>query len=1031
MLNLVKRLLPKPPSKIDAEEILKDAPRYPKYLALSISAIISLLLLLPLLIDNSNLKTDLETKISAKIKASVSINKVDVTLLPSPKIIMNDVTVENYINNGNIYYLNAKAVEIKTGFLAVLLKRFDLKELNFYNGNIKSYNQSSTQEQGRTISVDALNKITNSNFSSNQGSSFSLFSLNGIENQSLDFSAIPKINTHNINLTINDRFGHAKEFDQINLAIANNQHEISAKGYFLTGGTVNNIEFISSLKKNTASDSSKLFINSLNLELKVVGAFNLDSDIDLTKNGSLYTTLLGSKFNGKVSGEVKNLKGFYHDYFSDSDLLYTKISPAAESINFNAAISNQQNDISVSNLTINSSTINGNGNAEINTSAPKTKIAIDFSFDDLDLDSLWLSDSFYTNNSLSGSLQDDDKKLIYDLNLNNQQSTINLGSPLSGTNSSDPNLSLDLKITIAAKSAKYLGAKFNNINLLATSYDQSSILINPVTFNIGSSNGKIIGILKKTDDLKFIGQINLDGPQFQDLITNFKIESQNLRYDRLNHYILHSNLFVTPNSTTFDNISFVLNDTNEFLGNITIDNSKKTSSITTTLKVGNFNVDDYFLISGQNSYLSSGLLINKVFWLNNLNAHHQLNLSFDNLTYKNELFHNQVTNAELGQGYLAINIVSLKSDNTDLNATIALDIRGSSPLILINLIANKFHYQTPQINNQISNISGQVNTGTINNNKQNNFADQFFALPSLTGFDGKVNFDINDLTLDQMTAKNVKIAGLLKDGNLNFSNFSGEIIGGKIEFTGSAIIRNEKMINGNIALNDVNLRPLLSGLFGLNNIDGVSNVSASFRASASNRSDFIRDIESNVKFGVRSLEIDGYGLQDLVVALFNPVDNLDALNKPEAILFNTNAKTIFDKATGEIDISKNDANKLHVDISSLAVNAVISGSLNLVQQDTNLNANIIFLTGSKAKQIPLNIASTISGNISNCSQITNLDQVNQYIQILKTNIDQNNTPANNTTPSPPSQNPTAIQNDDPRNTSSPNQLMPANSNVNP
>ncbi len=950
-----------------------------RYLVLFGSIIVALLLILPLLIDNSYLKSQLETKISAKIKANITIDSVDIALLPSPKITMNNLVVQNFVKNGGIYDLTAQAIEIKTGFLALLSRKFNCAEIDFYNATLKSYDQLSQAGDRKNSAIDALNKDNNTDSSNDTGIPFSLFSLNGLDNQNLDLSRIPQIKTHNLDFIITDKFSKTKEFNQINLEIVNNKQEISIKGYFLTGNTVNNIELDSSFKKNAAAKSSTLMISSTNLDFKANGAFDLDQDPDLWQGDDLSNALLGLKFNGIIYGQIKNLKRFYQDYFGNDDLIYAKLNPAAEAINFNATINNQKNDIVISNITASSSLINGKGNIEINTRDPKTKIDINFDFNDLDFDSLWLVDAFYISKNPSGnSLANSDQKIISSLDISNQIQTINLST---NPDLNNQNSSLDLKVGIQIKNAKYLGTKLANFNLSASSLDQYSIFINPITFDIVDATAKITGVLKNEDDLKFIGQIDVKGDKLKDLFANIKIESQNLKYDSLKNYTLRSNVMVLPNLTTLDNLSFSLDNKNEFLGSIKIDNSKKISTVTSTFKVNEFNVDDYFLISGQNSYLSSGLLINKVFWLNNISHDHKVTLTFDKLTYKNELFENQTIDMAFGQGYLLVNNLLLKSNNTDLTAALSLDIRGSTPFVSMSLVANKFHYQAALINNQQPVATDQATPAALVNNK-NNFTDQFFALPSLTGFDGKIDFKIDNLILDQMEAKNLKITGQIKDGTLDFSNFNAEILGGKIEYKGSVIIRSEKLINGNITFSNINLRPMLGGLFNLNNVDGISNIAASIRASADNKKDFIRDIESNIKFSIRSLEIDGYGLTSLMTKLFDPLNNLQDLATPEAILFNKDAKTIFDTTNGELNISKNSENKFRANISSLAINAVVLGNINLVQKDVDLNANIIFLTGTRKKQIPLNIVSTIRGYSDNLAQNTNLDQVKQYLQMI-------------------------------------------------
>ncbi len=184
-----------------------------RYIVLSISTIISLLLATPLVIDNSGLKSQLELKIGDKIKANITIQNVEIALFPSPKIVMNNVAIQNFVKDGNIYDLMAGAIEIKTGFFAILLRKFNLKELNFYNAALSGYDQLSQSGDRKNFAIDALNKTGSNNFTTSSDS-LSIFSLNGIANQNLGFSHIPRINIYNLNFITHDQFSKEKRFDQ-------------------------------------------------------------------------------------------------------------------------------------------------------------------------------------------------------------------------------------------------------------------------------------------------------------------------------------------------------------------------------------------------------------------------------------------------------------------------------------------------------------------------------------------------------------------------------------------------------------------------------------------------------------------------------------------------------------------------------------------------------------------------------------------------------------------------------------------------
>ena len=230
------------------------------------------------------------------------------------------------------------------------------------------------------------------------------------------------------------------------------------------------------------------------------------------------------------------------------------------------------------------------------------------------------------------------------------------------------------------------------------------------------------------------------------------IESQNLKFDNLKDYILYSEILLTPNSISLDNLYLNLgNDQSEFLGEIKIDGSDKTVRISNKFRISSFNADDYFLISGRNVYLSPGSLLQKILWLNDISSNNKMDLTFDKLIYKGETFYNQSIKLLFGQGYFEISDLKLKSESTDLSAYLKIDISDKKPYFEMNIAADSFHYDSVK-NNKLFNADSE----------KTDAADQFFALPSLESFSGKIALQFNDLQLDDL-----KITDSTFYGNLN------------------------------------------------------------------------------------------------------------------------------------------------------------------------------------------------------------------------------------------------------------------------
>ena len=172
------------------------------------------------------------------------------------------------------------------------------------------------------------------------------------------------------------------------------------------------------------------------------------------------------------------------------------------------------------------------------------------------------------------------------------------------------------------------------------------------------------------------------------------------------------------------------------MGEIKVDNSDKITRIVNKFRVSSFNADDYFLVSGQNAYLSPGSLLKKTLWLHEISSNNRLELSFDKLTYMGEDFYNQSIKLLYGQGYLEIKDLKLQSSQTDLIADLTIDISNEDAKFEMKVIADSFHYTALQNNELFGSKSKEIDA-----------YDQFFSLPSLAGFHGRIYFDIKELVV--------------------------------------------------------------------------------------------------------------------------------------------------------------------------------------------------------------------------------------------------------------------------------------------
>ena len=135
--------------------------------------------------------------------------------------------------------------------------------------------------------------------------------------------------------------------------------------------------------------------------------------------------------------------------------------------------------------------------------------------------------------------------------------------------------------------------------------------------------------------------------------------------------------------------------------------------------------------------------------------------------------------------------------------------------------------------------------------------------------------------------------------------------------------------------------------------------------------------------------INEFGIEDLSNDLFDINTNEELLNSmnPEAILYNKDSKTIFEKMPkGSIQYSKKNGGQFEFDLTRLMINGKINGKFEMFPNYLNveLNSNFVMLSGVLEKIIPLNLAIAINGNTSERMGIaTNFQNIDSYISSIK------------------------------------------------
>lgn len=960
--------------------------------------LILLLSLLPYLLDNSTLKFHIAQKVSQISGANFAINgRVRVKLLPAPTIIIEDAILQNYglnakenstTNSRKIYNLYAKSVQIKLPVFKFSHDYF-AKKIILTDVILESHdagNQSPRQDKFSEI-LEGFSKNPPAKEATdlNSGLSAKFFAISDAD--PADLKNIAHITVQNGMVILYDHLGRKKEVTAINVQTKIGKTNIIANGDFNSEEIVSTFKLLAKFNSKSKKPDSFLEIISPISELNIKGNFTSEN-----------RGILSSDFHGEIDGEAAELKSFYKTYVSANSVIFNKLEYNAQPIKISAKLNNNSQEITINDLVINSAVVSGKGGAIISLANGIPLVDINLDLDIFDLDRIW-SDAAVAAPAPLENLNE--IKNTHD----DQMAGVVLAPPSTTAPKSEISKLLtpegesiksskiepinfdftnrikdfDLNAEIRIANVKYLEGEITDVDLYLTVSSHGEILILPMIFKIpGGGILRVNGALDNTAELpKFVGKLDIAGTSLKDVFKWLKIESQNLKFENLKQYNLYSDLLLLPNSVTFDNFYLSLNNgSSEFLGELKIDNNNKSPVISSQFQTNKFNIDDYFLISGQNAYLSPGLLVKKLLWLNNISSDNDLSLKFDNLTYKGEEFLDQSVKLRFGRGYIEIIDLNLKSLTTDLKANLAMDVSDKKLKFGLDISGSTFHYETQQPNKP----SGKTNVATL---KKRNFLDQFFALPSLEGFSGKISLNLNNLKLDDLQLYNVKLVGKLDDGEIDDANLECDLYDGKLEYKGLIGMRLNKVINGNLSFNNASLQPLLSDTVGIKNVSGVANISANVTASANGREEFAKNLVSEIKFNANAPTVEGYGLNDLVKKMFSSQQYRQELQNPEKILLNPESKTTFQQASGTIQINGSKEGRMRANITAPAINGILSGTVNVPNNTIDALFNTIFLTGNRQKQTPINIATNLKGNMDSISQSTNLDQAKQYLGLIK------------------------------------------------
>jgi hypothetical protein len=928
---------------------------------ISLAVILSVFLIFaitPLFFDNSALKFQVKQKVVEIFKLNLEIKGgVDVRFLPAPQLVLNEVLIEDFkpenqnLDSAKIYNLYAEKLIIKFSIFSNLNA---VSKIIFENATLESYfdnEQSKVRDNKLQQKIISLKSGRQDNLVKvGKGVSGKIFNIVDAKK-----SDIPNIIFKNSEIIFYDFFARKNEIKNINLNLKINKKSILATGNFNSQEILSEFNFAAKFNKKIGSNSTNFNLKSPIAKLEIKGDF-------LSENKLINGEILQNNFSGKAKLQISNLKKFYQTYINSNDFFAKNLQENSKAVNISSDINLQNQELEISNLTFNSSLFDGNG-AMIFSKKPSQVLVIDLilNLENLDLENL---------------LQKQERTKQDAQNITPQQIQNKLEDKIDKTLNLSNSRKIDFSGEVNIKKIKFLNGEIKDANLYLESAEGKNILIMPLTFNIpGQGFMRLSGVLDNSlNSSKFIGKIDGSGENLGEFFKFIEFYPQNLKVEALGKYSFYSNVLLTSNRADFHNLYFKLGkDNSEFLGRLKVNDAYKKLAFDGDFRISNFNIEEYFFTSSRNTYLSVGSLLKKLLWLNNIGSSGSFNLNFDKLIYKEEVFRNQITQINFDAGFFEIAKIKLDSENIKLSGALLADIRGNNPKFNLEIIGEKFNYETPE-------------AGTFeekSSQKKRNIFNQIYELPSLEDFSGKVNIAVENLNIDDFVFSNFKLAGNLQQGLINNCQASLQAIGGELDYKGVLGVKLQKTLNGNVIFQSVNLKDFLTKFFKIGNIDGTANIAASITSIASNKEDFLNNLNLSMKISANAPSVEGYGINDLVRKMFLAKNYLQELRNPEAILFNQEITSTFKQARANLEMKAGEASKFKIDVSAPALNGVLSGSFDFKDLALDSTFNAIFVTGNKKKQVPINIVSNIKGSKGEFLHSSNLDQVKQYLGIDK------------------------------------------------
>jgi len=913
---------------------------FSKISILLLSILVAILIILPSLIELKSVQINLQNKLTRELQTDFNIeSNISLSLFPNPKIIINDASVKNLKIEDGFIDLKFSHISI-TPKISSLFGQIEIKKIFFDKVSadyIISYQNNEEKKE--------LNYIPeiNQDFIANK-----IFNFNS-ESKIFDLTNIPEIIFSNSNFAIKDINGTIfSNYEKLQFESYSNLNngQITAKGSFIS----DDIPTIFNLNISIDNDDmSELTINSPILEANISGKFFDTENLSLTQ----------SNFDGRINLSISNLKLLLDKYFSQKDLIFKNINNT-DNINISSNLLLKDGIINIEQINIESDIIKGSGEIIARPNDDNKFIESKIEIDYLNFDDLWLGKLEAIKDEY---LQEASNSIISNFQKNkkiNHDKFPKLDVTIFG---------LSPKAIISIKEFRYNDQILKDFNIELSTKNKKQILLENLEFNLNdTSTLKLNAIIENIASLiNMKGNLFINSSNMEEIFDLLEISKIGLKKEALGQFQLKSEILILPNSTIFKKLKSVLNNESIISGDLSLEKGDGILNITHNYNINNFNIDKYFANIYFERFIKGKSFLENFIFLNKLDSNHQINLFFNLLSYEDFFLRNQSLKANITRGVIEIPALTINKNQSNSKINFFLDVYSPIPILNLSIKSDQL-----SINN--------INEEDLDNKFQSNFLNYFFDFPSLTAFDGNINFNIKELIINDLKLENLILDLPFKEGVSKIAKANANIFNGNIEISGDIVFGKSKRLSNSFILSSIENEQLLDFLFDIDNIDSQSNITGVITSFGQNKSEFIENLNLQSQFNSLAINIHKFGIGDLLRKLNKTPKSITNI---EDVVFSNSAKTFLKEVTGNLDIKPNNKKKdFYISTKSLGLNSVINGKINLGKSKINMSYNAVMMVlGPKRKPFPLRFALNASGKIDNLKLSPNFSQIKQYLKI--------------------------------------------------